>query len=360
MPRSVPLAPYTPPNPGVAVPFAAVRAGSSALTGHWRDLGRSLNLGYSDGCAGNVVSQWWLDSQFISATAAGVYQNQCSWRVPEISGAHLAVRCRIYASGGAPAVGSVRFASTTGGATVTLTPIGAAGWYSTSGADLVVAFAGGYETLTLSCAGNVTILGVQVTYLAQDSLGAWPANDGALVAGPDGAFVPIDELETTSDEPLASDMATTMRDNITALATRQRVLVSTSSVDVAAVSPGLYTYLDPRQFLRFAVPTRYDGTECRIYVRATNSSGGALPVYVQVGGQKSTISSAVDFGTESVDVTSFDVANGAASTWTSSSFTVRDQIDPVSGGAPLRYPGFALAAVSWDAGLDIERVCVWG
>ena len=360
MARNVPLAPYLPPDPGAAVPFAPILAGSAATPGHWRGLARAVNLGYSDGCAGNVISQTWLDGQAVSATAAGTYQSQCSWHIPEISGAHLAIRCRVYATGGAPAVGSVRFVSTNGGATVTLSPIGALGWYSTSGADLVVAFAGGYETVSLQCAGNVTIHAVMATYLPQDTVGAWPGADGALAAGPDGAFIPLDEIEFSADEPLSSDVVTVIRDDLAALATRQRVLCSTSALDNAATLAGYYAYLDVAQPLRFVVPGRRGGTEITVSVRATNTTGVASHVYVQVAGVKGAVASAVAAGSESVDVETFNVAAGVASAWSSHTFTVRDQFDPVSGGAPMRYLGFALAAVSWSTALDMERVCVWG
>lgn len=293
-------------NPPDPLKFGAGQKLLADGTGRFSDLCEAFNWLHAYGGSQNVITQGWGDEiATVAAVMPGAGSTHARWRFPQIDDAFTTVRCAVYArfAGTAPATGSVRFQSTNGADSLTLTiNDGAAAWYE---GTLTVAFAGGYETVDMTIAGD----GTDATTVYEVAVDYQPLSSPLAAAGSSN-ITPFDEAERDADSCVASDLGRYMLDNLTALFVRQRVYYQWS--DLTGVEDGMSTVEHV-----VWIPVHYGGFEqtltMTVHVEATGVAS-ASKVYIY--------HSAISPGLPSDDATTtvIDVAAGAARQWYSTTF----------------------------------------
>lgn len=295
----------TPPDPlKVALGLPLIGPGTGQV-GH---LIEAHNWLHAWGGSTNVVSQGW-GGNLAAATAVmpGAGTNHCRWRIPQINSAYTSVQVEVWAEHLGGVAGSVRFQSTNGADTETLTinPGAAASYTGT----LTVAFGTGYEQIDMTIAGD----GASATRVHDMWIRYVPLTS-PLAAAAAGSFTPFDAAEWDADSCLASDLGSRMVVNLTEFLARPRVYYQWS--DLGSIKSGMASTEH-----HCWVPVHYDavnnGLTVTMYVEATGAVG-ASKVHVYVNG------AANGHPGSFYDTYTIDVGAGAARAWYSKTITLAD------------------------------------
>lgn len=359
MARTIPAPPYVAPEPTKAAVGDPIMGGSAAEPGHWLDIAKGVNLAISDGHAGSVIQQNWID---VGAGHAGAgWIELYRYRVPELSPYHTVVQCEVYGLS-ATGTGRVRFSSVNAFGAQWVALGVADAWHTT--ANLAVSFGWvGYEEIYVEHDADVEIRAISVTYLPSDPSGLWPGADGALAAGATGSYIPMDDLEVGFDSAHPSRLGHMLRDNLALMKARQRVYMNWSADATGAAAMSQYSH---RQLAPVFHRANVEGEELTVYVRVGNASATTDGwIYIQHGGAGAgrLHPDNPDAATPGEPVADNVVAainvpkSTAVGTWLTTTVSLQPHVTGAEFG-----PGYAammqLGVRAW--GCECETVSMWG
>lgn len=358
MARSIPAAPYVPPDPAKFGPRSPIKEGAGTVpaldVGHVYDLARAVNLCTATVNAGPMFQQAFPDQTFWVASPGWVYR--CRFRLPELGGQWNAVRVSVYGRAPAPpGTGAVQVLTVNAGFVATPIPVAAAlQWYDTVAPYAPCVFAAGEEELWIQTDGQVEIDQIQVQYMDYDPTGLYPGADGALPAGaiPGASPVayPADDAEVAADKPLCSDVGLNWLNCLRDVEPRPRVYAN-----LTGFCPGLVAGNDdviPAATHRQFVPVlaeRRQSTELNVSIYAENVGASALDVQYGFYGD----------GEGQLSGGSLSIPNGLVA-W--HNYTIEMPAFRLA-GAPRNYPGFlsfSLRPTLAIVNQNVRSIVVWG
>ena len=269
MARTIPAS-FTAVDPQTLLTGEGLRASRVA------PLGEAANWLLSQVARTTVISQAWAQTggAGVCRRTAGTLAECASWQIPELVGVtsvHVTLIARVAA--GPVTTHAIDVRSASGAATLT---IDSADGLSTSLAlysgTLAVAWAGGYETITMHLAGDgatpVEVVSILVRFPPLSSLAAGRRADGRIA---------VDDDDLEADNPLSARIGHDFRACFSALAALPRVHANVS--DLRNVDTATQNLLAP---YRHSLPVpRLPDTEDRaldltVRVRTTSAADGLV------------------------------------------------------------------------------------